>query len=550
MEHVSQGGFHRVAVLVLTAAAVGLGTTSSASAHDGVVHDPELVQGSGPSSSPLAGLIESATSEDPAQPDLGASDPNFEPKTIRGFGYAESRTLGGTYEMQVGEQTVQFDKHNAADEALGNSSSYALDSIPPAPPACTSSGRRFVPVYAYPQGAPNDVARQAAGIRAAIWQVNGKLVQESLLASGASRAAAIRVDCDGLGQVEVPSVPVPTTCARNGLDPGLSPDGSCNPDYAGHIAYSVERALGTPEGNSSVKYVIFYDKAGTGLSGVGFGYFSGDGDLKTRKLNPNRNYTTSAVMYREFWGSLTVVHEMGHLMGAVQNTAPHSSGASHCVDGNDIMCYADVRSSTFTDTNPDFCPNGSYNALGFRYDSALGMPFDCGYDDYFRTSPGNGYLDSHWNVGGWENDLLAFTPEWPTPVDEPGYGPPDLSISQKTQRLKTKRRGVRFLISVRNRGAGPTVGETGVLMELPKRARVETLSGTGWRCDAQRRIASCTRTKPLQPDTDYPPIKLDLLLARRAAAKVRNVAAVFGASDVSRANNVSTAHALAASGRS
>ena len=34
-------------------------------------------------------------------------------------------------------------------------------------------------------------------------------------------------------------------------------------------------------------------------------------------------------------------HEVGHNMGAVQNSAPHASGSFHCYETNDIMCYND-----------------------------------------------------------------------------------------------------------------------------------------------------------------------------------------------------------------
>jgi hypothetical protein len=526
------------AALLTTAVALALAGPAAAQQPG---EDVEPVLGPGPTGSPLPELLESTGPDaDPAQPDLGAPDPSFEEKTIRGFGFAESRTLGGTYEMEIGQRTVQFDKHNGADQALGTSSSFRLSPLQVAPPACTSSGRRFVAVYAYPQRAANRANQVRPEIQTNIWRANGKLAQEALLAGGVSRTAVMRVDCDGLGQVEVPSVAVPRTCEPSG-DPGLSPDGTCHPDYAGHVAWAVERALGSPQGSDSVKYVIFYDQPETGWSGVGFGYFTGDGDTKIRRDNPNRNYTTSAILYPEFWDSLTLVHEIGHVMGAVQNTAPHSSGASHCVDGNDIMCYRDRADSSFSDTDPNHCPNDAVNALGFEYDSAEGMPFDCGYDDYFRTSPGNGYLDSHWNTGGWENDLLAFVPEWPTPVNEPGYGPPDLEMTQKAGR-RGKAKGAKartLLISVRNVGAGPSTGETSLFFEAPRGTKLKKARGSGWQCRIERRTGGCTRTAPLQPQTKYPPVKVDLTGRRRVSSL--GEAAAFTAGDLNPVNNYGAA---------
>ena len=84
-------------------------------------------------------------------------------------------------------------------------------------------------------------------------------------------------------------------------------------------------------------------------------------------------------------------HEVGHNLGAVQNSAPHSSGAYHCYETYDVMCYND---------------GGSY----FRGGGALvnNCPslsvvnmyvFDCGNDDYYNAEPGAAtYLSDHWNV--------------------------------------------------------------------------------------------------------------------------------------------------------
>jgi hypothetical protein len=90
------------------------------------------------------------------------------------------------------------------------------------------------------------------------------------------------------------------------------------------------------------------------------------------------------------------LHEVGHNLGAVQSgptqdpDPPHGSGASHCYEEWDVMCY--------DDGGPYFDDGGS---LVF----SCGMPqlFDCGQDDYFRTpDPPAGtdgtYLATHWNL--------------------------------------------------------------------------------------------------------------------------------------------------------
>ncbi|MCW3063943.1 MAG: Conserved putative secreted protein [Solirubrobacterales bacterium] len=80
-----------------------------------------------------------------------------------------------------------------------------------------------------------------------------------------------------------------------------------------------------------------------------------------------------------------VLHEIGHLLGGVQLSAPHSTGAGHCTDGWDVMCYADGGPR---DGQSYPCPGSSGHAS-----------FDCNHDDYFSPSPApSSYLATHWNA--------------------------------------------------------------------------------------------------------------------------------------------------------
>jgi hypothetical protein len=76
-----------------------------------------------------------------------------------------------------------------------------------------------------------------------------------------------------------------------------------------------------------------------------------------------------------------ILHEMSHTIGAVQLSAPHSTGAAHCYDGLDVMCYND---GGFAWRPMTVCQQLSY---------------DCGGDDYYNPSPSPGsYLATHWNL--------------------------------------------------------------------------------------------------------------------------------------------------------
>jgi hypothetical protein len=85
------------------------------------------------------------------------------------------------------------------------------------------------------------------------------------------------------------------------------------------------------------------------------------------------------------WGlaNLTEAHELTHVLGGVQTSAPNGTAYNHCTDESDRLCYNDGTASTFV-----ACPDTSHeNRL------------DCNHDDYYSTAPPAGsYLATHWNV--------------------------------------------------------------------------------------------------------------------------------------------------------
>jgi hypothetical protein len=115
----------------------------------------------------------------------------------------------------------------------------------------------------------------------------------------------------------------------------------------------------------------------------------------------NRSYEYSVnYAYQGTAGSRIFAHENGHAMGAVQLSAPHTTGGFHCVDGLDVMCYSDggPTGNLYTTGSCALAPNGT-------------AIFDCNFDDYFNPAPAAGtYLSTHWNIANPNNGWLLLQP--------------------------------------------------------------------------------------------------------------------------------------------
>jgi hypothetical protein len=149
------------------------------------------------------------------------------------------------------------------------------------------------------------------------------------------------------------------------------------------------KAKGHTDGR--VKHWVLYDDTGACGCG-GMGHIYGDDRPGAENWNNGNGAPLFAVDFG-YDSTRIWLHELGHNLGAVQNSAPRSTGAHHCIDGLDIMCYAD----------------GGPNAPNYTTTRCSAQVFDCGKDDYFHAGPGVGsYLATHWNLGNRVNRYFLF----------------------------------------------------------------------------------------------------------------------------------------------
>ncbi|WP_234443802.1 RICIN domain-containing protein [Streptomyces sp. NRRL B-24484] len=164
------------------------------------------------------------------------------------------------------------------------------------------------------------------------------------------------------------------------------------------------------------KYMVFADANVY----CGIGTFNGDerpGQDNLSNFGPSYGRTDNGC-----WGGSTAAHELGHNLGAVNNSAPHTSKGAHCVDEWDIMCYSD---SPYYPKMQTLCPNRAE-------DDRL----DCNHDDYFNTDPQPGsYLTTHWNIA---NNQFLFANGGSNPNPNPTPTPTKSPTPSPTTPTPTK----------------------------------------------------------------------------------------------------------------
>jgi hypothetical protein len=243
------------------------------------------------------------------------------------------------------------------------------------PPVCAATNNEHV-LYARLSGASNRLGEVRGSLQAAVRRINAVLNAESLASGGPT--ADYRVRCDGGGQIVVD---------------GFTTTGST-------FAQVVEDARRAGFSGATEDYLIFFDSARDGNCGVG-SYVEDESLSAGNDSNTGGGY---ALVYRDCWFTEIPMHEVGHTMGAVQYSAPHSTGTGgHCNQENDVMCYA---------------PDGGDRNQSVAQNCSGTPRFDCGFDDYFDSQPELGeYLSTHWNLGSPLNSFITFGAGDQSPLD-------------------------------------------------------------------------------------------------------------------------------------
>jgi hypothetical protein len=224
-------------------------------------------------------------------------------------------------------------------------------------------GPRVQAVYAYPSDRPDRYTSVLPSIVRWAAEVD-QVVAESARRSGGVRRVRFVTDAN---------------CQLVVLKVRLSPEGDDN------LTTTMSEFAAQGLNRRDRKYLTWMDS--TVLCGVA-GYYLDD---RPDQSNANNGTAPGTVARTDSgcWGlgssgQSVEAHELVHVLGGVQPSAPHSTPLGHCTDDSDRMCYQDGSPGLRLD---NVCP-GAGEAL-----------LDCRHDDYFSTAPAAGsYLATHWNT--------------------------------------------------------------------------------------------------------------------------------------------------------
>ena len=245
----------------------------------------------------------------------------------------------------------------AGTAVLGNLSAHSS-------PSCTGTvdGNRVQVVYAREASAASRHAELLSSLRSFVADID-----DTLALSSPSSGRRVRWVQDAACVPVVPEVVVPD---------GILTGNRGIRDLATSLA-----AAG--HNRTDRKYLVFADAA----SLCGIGQMMLDDSAAATNAN-NGGFATYARVDTPCWATSagehsTPAHELMHMLGGVQPSAPNATSLGHCTDESDAMCYSDGPGASMTST----C-----SAPGAE------SQFDCNRNDYFDSGPAPGALANAWNT--------------------------------------------------------------------------------------------------------------------------------------------------------
>ncbi|MFM8529190.1 MAG: hypothetical protein ACKOD2_05840, partial [Ilumatobacteraceae bacterium] len=222
------------------------------------------------------------------------------------------------------------------------------------------SGNRFEVLYLYDQSRGSRLAQYRASFYSWIADAD-RLFDRSAQMDGGRRQLRFVTDADCLPEIR--SVPVTQSDLRN---------------FTASILAAQAGGYAVPGRN----YLILGDA--TVYCGIGT-VFNDSSPDPTNRNNVGGAY---ARVDSGCWGGDVIAHELMHNLGAVQLDAPNTTGAWHCTDEHDLMCYSDQGANVPPMRN--VCVTGEWADREW---------FDCKNDDYFAITPdAASYIATHWNT--------------------------------------------------------------------------------------------------------------------------------------------------------
>jgi hypothetical protein len=243
------------------------------------------------------------------------------------------------------------------------------------------NGRRVRAYYGYPSDTVARASTFRAWIRQSVSMADANLDAQTPGADGQH----LRMYCANGRKVTVASIALLPIGGDASFTFG---------DVIGSLTSRVANGLGdTNIDTPRFTYVVFVDNVTCcyGPAGQATIYYDDRPDPRVNLNNLSGlgpRFAMVEIGGSPFSGAYVFLHEVGHTLGAVQHSAPHSSGAGHCYTSADVLCYSDG--------GPWFDGGGTMQSVCAVMPDGQ-YPFDCGGGDYYEVDPG-GYLASHWNT--------------------------------------------------------------------------------------------------------------------------------------------------------